>query len=76
MLPAGYALAVATLPLEGGIRFDPDRRASTRTVTEALKRASGLGSGLEGVAGFGCTGASASEGCRDRPGGAVKRHVT
>ncbi len=73
VLPAGYALAVATLPLEGGIRFDPDRRASARALTEALKRASGLGSGLEGVAGFGCTGASASEGCRDRPGGAPEK---
>jgi VWFA-related protein len=71
-LPAAYALAVATLPLEGGIRFDPDRRASTRTLTEALKRALGSGSGLEGIAGFGCSGASASEGCSDRPGGAPK----
>jgi VWFA-related protein len=71
-LPASYALAVATLPLAGGIRFDPDRRASTRTLTEALKRASGSGSGMEGIAGFGCSGASASEGCSDRPGGAPK----
>jgi VWFA-related protein len=71
-LPPEYALAVATLPIKGGIRFDPDRRASTRTLTEALKRASGLRSGLEGIAGFGCTGASASEGCSDRPGGATR----
>jgi VWFA-related protein len=62
-LPPLYAVAVATLPLRDGIRFEPDRRDAQRALTEAFSGTTRRGLGLEGIAGFGCTGAEASSGC-------------
>ncbi len=69
-LPSEYALAVVSLPLahfppEHGVQFDRDRRTSLRALTGALTHTSRIGLGMENMAGFGCTGAAASEGCGD-----------
>ena len=62
-LPPGVALAVTTLPLTSGIRFDPDRDAVIRSLRLALQGTIKRGAGLEALAGFGCTGDAASAGC-------------
>jgi VWFA-related protein len=62
-VPAGVAIAVATLPLGPGIRFEPDRAATIKALRRALEGTLRRGSGFEGISGFGCTGPAASAGC-------------
>jgi VWFA-related protein len=73
--PVDYSIAVAMLPLEGDLNFETNRDVSVRAVADALRRTSSIGQGLEGTAGFGCTGTTASAGCGDQglplPGGAL-----
>lgn len=65
-LPPSYAIAVVPLPLGRGIRFEPNRRDAQRALKEAFAGTTRRGLGLEGLAGFGCDGATASSGCGDQ----------
>jgi VWFA-related protein len=65
-LPPLYAVAVGTLPLRNGIRFEADRREAQRALTDAFSGTTRRGLGLEAMSGFGCTGASASSGCGEQ----------
>ena len=62
-LPADVAIAIATLPIKAGIRFAPDRKATVRALRAAFQGVTRRGAALEGIAGFGCSGQAASEGC-------------
>jgi VWFA-related protein len=62
-LPAAVGVAVTTLPLGSGIRFEPDRSATILSLREAFKGTRRRGADIEGIAGFGCEGAAASAGC-------------
>jgi hypothetical protein len=65
-LPADVAVAIATLPLESGIQFAPDRRATVRALRKAFEGVTRRGAALEGIAGFGCSGQAASAGCGEQ----------
>lgn len=62
-VPASIATAVATLPLESELRFDPDRSTVVNNLRKAFEGTTRRGSGFEGIAGFGCSDEAASEGC-------------
>jgi VWFA-related protein len=64
--PPDYAFAVVTLPLGADIRFEEDRSMVGTTLAGALSGSERKGPGLEGIAGFGCTGEAASRGCGTR----------
>ena len=65
-LPADVAVAIATLPIPSGFRFTPDRNETVRALRAAFKGVTRRGAGLEGIAGFGCSGEAASAGCGDQ----------
>jgi VWFA-related protein len=62
-VPRTIATAVATLPLESDLRFDPDRSRVVQHLREAFEGTTRRGSGFESIAGFGCSDEAASEGC-------------
>lgn len=65
-LPPDVAVAIATLPIKSGIHFAPDRKATVRAMHTAFEGVTRRGAGLEGIAGFGCSGQAASEGCGEQ----------
>jgi VWFA-related protein len=62
-VPGTIATAVATLPLESELKFDPDRSTVVNQLRTAFEGTTRRGSGFEGIAGFGCSDDAASEGC-------------
>ena len=62
-LPAAVGVAVTTLPLGSGIRFEPDRSATILSLRGAFEGTRRRGADIESIGGFGCEGAAASAGC-------------
>jgi VWFA-related protein len=62
-LPASVGVAVTTLPLGSGIRFEPNATATIQALRKAFEGTNKLGPALEAFAPFGCADAAASEGC-------------
>ncbi len=65
-LPPLFTVAVTSLPIRNGIRFEPKREDAQRALAGAFAGTTRRGPGLEGISGYGCTEPAASSGCGDQ----------